>query len=144
MDMQQVYRVLADGVLALHVGVVLFVIFGLVLTLLGGAMGWGFVRSRWFRVAHLATIAVIVAQSWGGVVCPLTILESGLRRLGGQSGYGDLSFVGYWLRRVLFYRAEPWVFIAGYSTFGALVLLSFWLVPVRWKREPQMNTDEHG
>jgi hypothetical protein len=33
---------------------------------------------------------------------------------------------------LIFYNASPWVFTAVYLTFGMLVLLTLWFVPVRW------------
>ncbi len=127
------YRLAADVVLATHVGIVAFVVFGLLLTIVGGFAGWSWVRNRWFRVAHLLTIGVVVFQAFIGVVCPFTTWESQLREAGGQTGYGDLSFVAYWLRSVLFFDGEPWMFILGYSLFGLCVLATLWFVPVRWR-----------
>jgi hypothetical protein len=119
-------------VLVVHFGVVMFVVMGLVVTLAGGVFRWRWVRGRWFRAVHLATIGVIVGQAWLGVVCPLTTWEMALREAGGQQRYDD-TFVAYWLGRLLFFEAEPWVFAAAYSGFGLLVLASFWWVPVRWR-----------
>lgn len=42
------YSLLADLVLITHVTFVLFVIFGLVLILVGGGLGWQWVRNPWF------------------------------------------------------------------------------------------------
>ena len=48
-----------------------------------------------------------------GVPCPLTVWEKQLRVQAGQASYpGD--FLGYWVHRLIFYRAEPWVFTVGY------------------------------
>lgn len=63
MDTQAWYRLAADGVLIAHVGIVLFVVLGLALTLLGGALRWRWVSNRWFRGVHLLMIGVIVAQA---------------------------------------------------------------------------------
>ncbi len=132
------YRVAADVVLTVHVGFVLFVIVALLLTLIGGVLGrlgfrgWGWVRNRWFRGAHLLAIGVVVGQAWLGLVCPLTTWEMRLRVAGGQRAY-DETFMAHWLGRLLFFQAEAWVFIAAYSAFGLLVLLSLWWVPVRWR-----------
>ena len=121
------YRGLADAVLVLHVGVVLFVVAGLALTLVGGALRWRWVRNFWFRAAHLAAIAYVAMQSWFDIVCPLTTLEQWLRTQAGQVAYeGD--FIGYWLGKLLFYQAPPWVFIVVYSLFGLLVALSWFAV----------------
>jgi hypothetical protein len=121
------YLAMANTVLVLHVAFVLFIIFGLVLTLIGGALQWRWVRNIWFRGLHLAGIAYVAMEAWLAIVCPLTTLEMWLRERAGQFVYeGD--FVAYWLRKLLFFEAEPWVFIAAYSSFGLLVALSWVLV----------------
>jgi Protein of Unknown function (DUF2784) len=78
-------RVLADAVLLLHVAVVLFVVGGLLLVVFGNLRGWAWVNARWLRLAHLAAIGVIVAETWLGLVCPLTTLEMWLRAQAGAS-----------------------------------------------------------
>ncbi len=125
---QDAYRYLANTVLILHVGIVLFIVGGLVLTLIGGIMKWRWVRNFYFRAVHLAGIAGIAMEAWSGIVCPLTTWEMSLREKAGQMVYeGD--FIAFWLRKLLFYQAEPWVFIAAYSGFGLLVLISWFLIP---------------
>ena len=66
----------ADAILTLHALFVAFVVLGLCCILVGGYRGWSWVRDRWFRLAHLAAIGVVVLQSWVGVICPLTRWES--------------------------------------------------------------------
>ncbi len=128
------YRILADLVLFLHFGVVLFVIFGLLVTVVGLIARWAWVRNFWFRLAHLICIGVVVAQAWLGVICPLTTLENWLRRKAGDATY-EGSFVAHWVGEVLFYDdVEPWVFTVCYSVFGALVLVTFIFGPPRWPR----------
>ena len=122
------FGALADAVLISHVGIVLFILLGLVLTLVGGARQWRWVRNVWFRSAHLLAIVVVALEAWAGIVCPLTTLEQWLRRQAGQTAYSG-DFIAHWLGRLLFYQAEPWVFIALYSAFGLLVAASWWLVP---------------
>jgi hypothetical protein len=127
---QQSYQLLANAVLAAHVGVVLFIVAGLILILLGGHYGWPWVRNVWFRLLHLAAIVYVVAESWLGIGCPLTDLEQWLRRRAGtpvQEG----DFIAYWLGKLLFYQAEPWVFIAAYSAFALLVIYSWVMVRPR-------------
>ena len=117
----------ADAVLILHVAFVLFVVAGLVLIFVGAAMGWRWVRSRAFRLAHLAAIGVVVAQAWLGVVCPLTTLEMALRARAGDAVYAG-SFVAHWLHAALYWQAPAWVFTVAYTAFGAAVLASWFLV----------------
>lgn len=118
------YGALADAVLLIHALFVAFVVFGLALILLGLWLGWNWVRNFWFRMVHLAAIGIVVAQAWAGVLCPLTIWENALRRAAGQSGYTG-SFIQHWLHEVLFFDAEPWVFTAIYTAFGAAVVLTW-------------------
>jgi hypothetical protein len=121
------YQFLANVVLISHVGIVLFIIGGLLLTLLGAALGWKWVKNFWFRALHLLGIAYIAMEAWLGIVCPLTTLELWLREQAGQTVYeGD--FIAHWMRQIMFYEAPPWVFIAAYSGFGALVVASWFLV----------------
>lgn len=122
------YRALADVVLVLHFGVVLFVVGGLVLVLLGNLRGWHWVNSMSFRVAHVAAIGVVVVQAWLGQVCALTSLESWLREQGGATGYPG-SFVQYWVGRLIYYDAPVWVFAVIYTAFALLVLFSWWRFP---------------
>jgi hypothetical protein len=127
------YQILADAVLTLHAAVVLFVIGGLLLVVIGNHAGWGWVNAGWFRLMHLGAIAVVVAQAWLGVVCPLTTLESWLRAQAGESAYQS-SFVQHWLHRLMFFEAPWWVFALAYSAFAVLVAAAWWCWPPRRAR----------
>jgi hypothetical protein len=130
--METPYRLLADLVLALHFGIVVFVVGGLVLVVVGNRRAWGFVNRWWFRLAHLAAIGIVMAQAWLGVVCPLTTLESWVRRRAGGAGY-ETSFIEHWLGRALYYDAPAWVFTAAYTLFAAAVVAAWWYFPPRRK-----------
>lgn len=131
--MADLYQILADIVLAIHVLVVAFVVLGLILILAGNRLGWRWVNNVWFRLAHLGAIGVVVAEAWLGIVCPLTTLEMWLRSKAGLDGYTD-SFIEHWLQQILYYEAPAWVFIAAYTVFGLLVVASWWRFPPRWRR----------
>ena len=118
----ELYRLMADAILVIHLAFVVFVVFGFLLILTGLLARWSWVHNRKFRVAHLAAVGFVVLQAWLGRLCPLTIWENELRRRAGQSGYTE-TFVEHWLRDILFYQAEPWVFTTIYTCFGALVVI---------------------
>ena len=87
------YGMLAEAVVLLHLGFVLFVIFGRLL-----AFRWR--RAPWFHLPAAAWGALIEFAGW---ICPLTPLENWLRRLGGQSGYQG-GFVEHYILPVLYPR----------------------------------------
>lgn len=124
---------LADVVLAVHAGIAVFVVGGLVLTVVGNLKHWKWVNNIWFRAAHLAAIAIVVGESWLGLVCPLTTLEMSLRSRAGEASYGG-GFIEHWLQQLLYYSAPPWVFVAVYSAFAVLVLATWYYFPPRFKR----------
>ncbi len=129
--------VLADLILLLHVAIVAFLVVGLPLIALGGWFGWQWTRNRRFRLLHLATIAFVAIQAWLGEICPLTIWEQQLRSRAGQTGY-DGGFIEYWLSRLIFFEAPPWVFVIGYSLFALAVVAAWW----RWP--PQRSQTRSG
>jgi len=120
----------ADIVLLLHVLIVIFVVAGLIAIVVGGFRDWRWVRSPWFRWAHLLAIAVVTTQAWLGVICPLTTMEMALRSEAGGAVYSG-SFIGHWLQTLLYYQAPPWLFIGAYSLFACLVLTCWFLVRPR-------------
>lgn len=129
MDPRTLYALAADAILVVHAVFVAFVILGLALTLIGKGRGWHWVRNPWFRLAHLAAIAVVVLQAWLGVLCPLTSWEMALRDKAGDAVYRD-SFIAHWLHQWLFFQAPAWVFIVLYTLFGGLVALAWlWVRP---------------
>ncbi|KXO07782.1 MULTISPECIES: DUF2784 domain-containing protein [Marinobacter] len=126
----QWFQILADLLLVFHTLLVVFVIFGLVATLVGYFRQWNWVRNLWFRLSHLVVIGIVVLQAWLGVLCPLTIWEMELRAKAGQGGY-EGSFIQHWLETILYYNAPDWVFILVYTLFGTLVVASWFLVKPR-------------
>jgi hypothetical protein len=124
---QQKYTgLLADAILITHVIFAVFIIFGLIFIVMGGICKWSWIHNLWFRLLHLFAIVLVAMESWCGVICPLTDWEMRLREISGQDTY-DGGFIAYWLQRLLYYDAPPWVFILCYSLFG-LVVIGCWIV----------------
>ena len=126
MNDARLYSLIADTILVLHFAFVVFVVFGFMLILIGLMSRWSWIRNRKFRIAHLGAVGLVVIQAWLGQLCPLTIWENELRRRAGQSDYTE-TFVEHWLHDILFYQAEPWVFTTIYTSFGALVVIVWFL-----------------
>ncbi len=136
MRVELLHQLLADLVLTLHVAVSAFVVGGLISVIIGNLRKWQWVNAFWFRLTHLASIAVVVAEAWLGVTCPLTNLEMWLRVKGRATTYGG-SFIEHWLQRVLYYEAPSWAFGLAYSLFGLLVLATWRCFPPRRRKQRQ-------
>lgn len=122
---------LADLVVVVHFGYASFLLFGLIAIFIGRWRNWRWVKNRWFRAIHLLMIAIVVAETWAGITCPLTTLENRLRSSEPGRGYeGD--FIARWAHDLLFIDAPPWAFNVMYSVFGILVLLSLFIVRPNW------------
>jgi polyferredoxin len=134
-------RLLADGILVLHFGIVVFVVGGLLVIVAGNWLGWHWVNRLWLRIAHLAAIVTVVAEAWFGVTCPLTVLESWLRERAGSGGYRQ-SFIEHWIQRALYFEAPPWVFTVSYSLFALLVAVAWWYFPPGSRKSDRSRLDD--
>ena len=133
------YLLAADLLLFTHVLFVAFVVFGLLLILIGKVFAWDWVRNTWFRFGHLAAIGIVVLQSWVGVICPLTTWEMALREHAGDVVYSG-SFISHWLESILYFQAPAWVFSVCYTVFAAVVAASwFWVRPRRITRSQPLG-----
>ena len=86
-----IYRRLADLVLVVHLGFVLFVVLG------------GLVVLKWARMAwlHVPAAAWGVLIEYTGWICPLTPLENSFRARGGQAGYST-GFIEHYIQPLLY------------------------------------------
>lgn len=85
------YRLLADGVVAVHALFIVFVV-------LGGFLAW---RWRWVAALHLPCAAWGVLIEFRHWVCPLTPLENHLRAKAGAQGY-EGGFIEHYLLPVIY------------------------------------------
>lgn len=114
----------ADALLVSHFAIVAFIVGGLVLTWIGAALGWRWVRNPAFRYLHLAAIGLVALEALAGYACPLTLWEDAMR-----GGARPESFLGRWVYRLLYYEAPEWVFAALYLAWAAATLATFLKLP---------------
>ena len=100
------YSILADLILFLHLGFIVFVVAGGLLAL----------RWRWAPLLHLPAAAWGVFVEVSGGICPLTPIENFLRHAAGSSGYSG-GFIEHYLVLVIY---PP-----GLSSAGKLALAGF-------------------
>jgi hypothetical protein len=96
-------RLLADALVVLHLGFIVFVVAG------------GFAALRWPRIAwlHLPAVAWAIVVEATATICPLTPIENHWRRQAGDAGYPG-GFVEHYL--------IPIVYPAGLTPRGQLAL----------------------
>lgn len=138
--MQMAAQFAADCVVLLHASYVLFVIAGQLMILIGWWRHWRWIQNAWFRGLHLTAIGTVVLESWIGITCPLTTLENWLRFHAGRKTYNS-EFVGRVVHELLFMDWAPWVFTLVYTLFGVFTLMTFRLVPIRWRRRDAARSD---
>ena len=85
------YRVAADGVLALHLAFVLFALLGGFLVLRRVGLAW----------LHLPAVAWAAFVEFSGRICPLTPLEGALRQAAGDAGYAG-DFLEHYLLAMIY------------------------------------------
>ena len=115
----------AELIVILHLGFILFVLFG------------GFLILKWHRIVWLHLPAVI----WGALIelagwyCPLTPLEQSLRQAAGEGGYSG-GFIEHYI--------VPLIYPVGLTRdmqilFGCIVIVvnvvAYALVIKQWRRE---------
>ncbi|MDE1978338.1 MAG: DUF2784 domain-containing protein [Thiomonas sp.] len=124
---------LAHLVLAVHLGVIVFNVAGLIVVPLGAWRRWRWVRGCVWRAAHLLSMAVVAAQAALGRACFLTLWQSALMQDAGQRGY-TAGLIQTWIDHLIFWNLPLAVFTVIYLAVGAYTLALWWWVPPRCRR----------
>jgi hypothetical protein len=121
------YGFLADMIMVLHFGFILFVVFG------------GFVALRWYRFALLHVPAVLWAlflELNPGTICPLTPLEQKLRLRAGEAAYTG-GFIEHYLSPIIYpTMTRQHQYVLG-ITLCVFTLAIYWAVYRRWRSSRQ-------
>lgn len=118
------FRVLADGVLVVHLAFVLFVALG------------GFLVLRWPSVAwpHVPAACWGTYIEFSGRICPLTPLENTFRERGGEAGYSG-GFIDHYITALIY--PDGLTRTAQMVIGTAVVVLNVGLYAwAYWKRKP--------
>jgi len=103
-------RLLADAVVAVHLGFIVFVAVGGLLVL------W----RRRIAALHLPALAWGIYTESTGTICPLTPLENALRRAAGEAGYAG-GFIEHYVVNLIY----PPGLTPGVQTSIAVGLIAF-------------------
>lgn len=119
----------AEAILAVHLLVIGFNLFGLIAVPLGAWRGWGFVRIRWWRVLHLGSMTVVALQAVLGRACFLTDWQAALE---GRDEAEPLLVS--WVNGLVYWPLPLWVFAAAYVMLFVYVLALWRFVPPTGRR----------
>jgi hypothetical protein len=120
---------LAAAVLAAHLVVIGFNLFGLVAIPMGAWRGWDWVRIRWWRWLHVGSLAVVALQAVAGRACFLTLWQGDLE------GAGEATpLIARWVNGLIYWDLPLWAFTAVYVLVFVYVLALLRLVPARGLR----------
>ena len=106
-------RVAASAVLYLHFAVVAFNVFWIVAIPLGAWQGWAFIRSFWWRAAHLIVLAIVALQAVVGALCFLTIWQAALLRAAGGPT-SETPLIERIITALVFWPLPLWAFVVLY------------------------------
>ena len=123
--------VLANAILFVHLGVIVFNVAGLVVIPLGGWRQWRFVRVRWLRAVHLASWGIVAFQALFGRACFLTIWQKSLE---GQGAETTPPMIVTWVNSIVYWPLPLWVFTLIYLAIMAYSVALWWLVRPTAKR----------
>lgn len=119
---------LADFVTIVHLAYFVFVIGGFI-AIVGRRSKWVF--NPWFRIVHLLSIWLVLAEDVIGFNCPLNVAESSLRAP--ETGGAEASSgFGYLLDQLLHHTIPERVLDGVYWTLGAASVLLLFLLPPRF------------
>ena len=117
---------LADLVVVIHAGFVVFVVCG------------GLLALRWPKVLWLHAPAAVwgVIVEYAGFICPLTPLEIALREQAGAAGYRG-GFIEHYIERLLYPTGLTRELQIAFGTFALLVNVGvYWRVLARRRDRP--------
>ena len=115
---------LGEIVLALHLAVIAFNVAGLAAIPLGAALGWRWVRVRWWRIVHIASWAVVAVQAVLGRACFLTLWQDRFEGAGDEA-----PLIERWVNSLIYWPLPIWVFGVAYLVLFAAVVALWWLAP---------------
>ena len=126
----------ANLIAAIHIAYFLFIVGGMLAIV--SRRPPNLVRNVWFRIAHIAAIAIVLFEEATGLPCPLSVLQWRARSVATGSELATSGVGG--VLDFLLYQMIPGVALdAMYWSFGALVFVMLWVVPPRRRRYPAGN-----
>lgn len=122
------YKVLADIIVIVHFGWILFMLIGFILTLCG--FFWRRFFDKWlFRTLHVFGIGYVSLLAIMGKYCPLTLWESTLRAKYDPGLTYPGSFMIYYVERLVYPDVNPLIILIPTILIAVFTVLVFIIIP---------------
>src|SRR2546423_11855666 len=128
------YRLLADFIVAIHIGYVFYIFIGVGLIAIGLWRKWNWIRKPWFRLTHFAAILIPVLELIFKTRCVLTVWEFKFRSLAGQL-VTETTFMERLMHYVFFAQAPAWLTNGLYYLLALMIGVMLVLAPFRFRRQ---------
>ena len=115
---------IADIILVVHFCVVIFITFGFFLIPIGYKFRWRWITNRKLRLFHFGMMVFITFETLLEITCPLTLIENSLRGINQSK-----SFVGYWIKQIIYWDFSTQFFIILYCVFLGWTFLLWKICP---------------
>ena len=102
---------IADIILVLHFGIILFITSLFFLIPVGYKFNWIFTKNIKIRVFHAGLMTFVTIEKFLGMACPLTYLENYF--LGNNENENKL-FLSYWLNKIIYWDLPSYFFLIMY------------------------------
>lgn len=132
------YRLLADFIVAIHIGYVFYIFIGMGLIVIGLWRKWNWISNPWFRLTHFAAIMVPVLELIFKTRCVLTVWEFQFRSLAAQP-MTETTFMERLMNYVFFAEAPAWLTNGLYYVLAAVIGLMLVLAPPRFGRQTRRD-----
>ncbi len=123
-----IYKILADIIVVMHFGWIIFMLLGFIFTVVGFRYK-GFFECWLFRVLHLCGIVYVSLLSILGKYCPLTIWENTLRAKYDHSLTYPGSFMIHYIERLIYPVINPAVILIPTIFIALFTVIIFILRP---------------
>ena len=134
------YLLAADLILLIHFLFVAFVVLGFIFIWIGYFTKQKFARNAKFRICHILAMGIVLCESLVGMICPLTEWENNLRVRGGQNQVYETGFMKEWIHKIMFFDFSELTFVIVYALFFAVILLTFWAIPLDLKKPAERQS----
>ena len=121
------------AIVAIHGGIIVFNILGLIAIPLGAWQHWRFVREPVWRWLHVASLSVVALQAGLGRACFLTVWQDEL-----TGTVAAPPLIVRTINAIIYWPLPIWVFGTIYLAIFVYACALLWLVPPsrRWRDRP--------